>query len=143
MNKTRVLRGKIARIVDRRTFIINLGSDEGVRAGTTFVIQGEPEEIRDPDTKQVLGTITAPKGELAVSKVMPHMCVANPKRTVGLSDWLSYQSWGVFEKEERISVRESDIKPLGGGPVKVGDVVIARISVEEAAPEPEEEAADF
>jgi len=141
MNKTLVLGGKIARILDRRTFVINLGSDQGVRTGTTFVIQGELEEIRDPETNALLGTIARSKGELSVVQVMPALCIASPKaRQVTTGFYSSLFGTGTVEEVE-IPVREQDIKPLASE-VKVGDVVTARITIEEEKPDEEKETGD-
>lgn len=135
MNKTLVLKGRIARILDRRTFVINLGSDHGVRTGTTFVVQGEPEEIRDPETNEVLGTLVRSKGELTVAQVMPTMSIASPKPRYKAPDFFS--GWYPSFEESEIPVRKEDIKPLATGAVKVGDVVTARITIEEEKPEEE------
>jgi len=142
MNKTLVLEGKIVRIVDRRTFIINLGSDDGVRTGTTFVIQGEPEEIRDVETNKILGTIARSKGELTVAQVMPAMSIAGPKPHYKAGFVPSWLEIGTVEEVE-IPVREQDIKPLSSAAVKVGDIVTARITIEEEKGEEEKDTGDL
>ena len=52
------LRGKVARILDSRNLVINIGSEKGVKIGMYFDIMDiKGDDIRDPDTNQVLGSI--------------------------------------------------------------------------------------
>lgn len=55
---------KIAKVVDPFTVVINIGSIHGIEDGQKFLIFGESdEEIKDPDTGEILGNIPIPKGE--------------------------------------------------------------------------------
>ena len=60
--------GKIAKI-DGDTIYINLGSEQGVAAGDTFGVYALGEEIKDPDTGEVLGADETKVGTLKVSAV--------------------------------------------------------------------------
>ena len=58
------IRGKIAKIVDESTFVINVGRNEGVRKGMRFVVFDEGEVVVDPDTGETLEIWEVVKGEL-------------------------------------------------------------------------------
>ena len=48
------IRGKVARVLNSREIAINLGSTNGVVVGMHFDVVDSKEDIRDPDTKEVL-----------------------------------------------------------------------------------------
>lgn len=84
---TELLRGKVARILDTRHLVINLGSSQGVSVGMYFdVLDPKGEDIRDPDTGEVLGSIERPKVRVQVLKVEERLSVASTfrKRTVNV-----------------------------------------------------------
>lgn len=74
---TEPLRGKVARILDTRHLVINLGSKHGVIVGMYFdVLDPKGEDIRDPDTGEVLGSIERPKVRVQVVKAEERLSVA-------------------------------------------------------------------
>ena len=60
--------GKIAKI-DAGTVYINLGSEQGVAEGDTFGVYALGEEIKDPDTGEVLGADETKVGVVKVTAV--------------------------------------------------------------------------
>jgi hypothetical protein len=72
------IRGKVARILNSRELVINVGSKAGVRAGMYFdVLDPKGEDIKDPDTKQVLGSLNRPKVRVQVIRVDELMSLAS------------------------------------------------------------------
>ena len=61
---TQPIRGKIACVLNEREIAINVGTAKGVAVGMYFdVMHAEVEDIIDPDTDEVLGSMNARKLE--------------------------------------------------------------------------------
>lgn len=75
--------GKVARILNSREMALNVGSEHGVKEGMYFdVLDPTGEDITDPDTGEVLGSVTRPLVRVCVTKVMEKLSVASTfKRT--------------------------------------------------------------
>lgn len=72
------IRGKVARILDTRHLVLNVGSTHGVTVGMYFdVLDPKGEDITDPDTGQILGSIERPKVRVQVIKVDEKLAVAS------------------------------------------------------------------
>lgn len=81
------LRGKVARILDTRNLVINLGATHGVIAGMYFdVLDPKGDDIRDPDSGDILGSIERPKVRVQVVKAEERLSVASTfrKKTVNV-----------------------------------------------------------
>lgn len=82
-SKERVpLRGKVARILNARELVINVGMSQGAQKGMRFdVLDPNGEDIRDPDTGERLGSLERTKIRVEVTAVEPKMAVAKTFRT--------------------------------------------------------------
>jgi hypothetical protein len=77
MTEKKNICGKVARILNSRELVINCGTNLGVEIGMYFdVLDQKGEDIRDPDTNEVLGSIERPKVRVKVNKVQKKICVA-------------------------------------------------------------------
>ena len=130
---TEPIRGKVARILNSREIAINRGATSGVVVGMYFdVVDPKGEDIRDPDTNKVLGSINRPKVRVRVTMVQDGLSLAatQEKRVniggKGLGDfsrllmppkWITqYESLRTKEKTwEDLSEEESYVKT--GDPV--------------------------
>jgi hypothetical protein len=75
---TEPIRGKVARILNSREMVINVGAQSGVAVGMRFeVMDIKGEDIRDPDTGELLGSLERPKVRVEVSKVEERLSVAS------------------------------------------------------------------
>ena len=84
---TEPIRGKVARILNSREMAINVGSRCGVTVGMRFeVMDPKGEDVRDPDTEEVLGSLERPKVRVEISKVQERLSVASTykKETVNV-----------------------------------------------------------
>ena len=84
---TEPIRGKVARILNSREMVINVGSKGGVTIGMRFdVMDTKGENITDPDTGQLLGSVERQKVRVEISKVQENLSVASTykKRTVNV-----------------------------------------------------------
>jgi hypothetical protein len=136
----KTIKGKIIRIVDKSTVIINLGKEHGVKHYTIFSIMGEPEQIIDPDTNEVLGEVTIVKSRVKAKEVAEQFSIATTKWIATNFNIFSAFISSIEKNVERtevdegeLHVDESEIKPWKAkseSPVKVGDIV--HFDVEEA-----------
>ena len=74
---TKPIRGKVARILNSREMVINIGSRDGVAVGMRFdVMDTTGENIKDPDTGELLGSVERSKVRVEVAKVQEKLSVA-------------------------------------------------------------------
>jgi len=72
------IQGKVARILNSRELAINIGSDDGVQVGMYFdVLDPKGENITDPDTGEVLGSVMRPKIRVKVTKTLERLSIAS------------------------------------------------------------------
>jgi hypothetical protein len=72
-----MVNGKIARILDEFTVVLNIGSRHGVKEGQVYLIYEEGEPIPDPDNpSETLGTLEIPKGRVKVTNVQENISLA-------------------------------------------------------------------
>ncbi len=75
---TKKLEGKVAKILNSRELALNIGSNDGVEVGMIFeVVDPKGENIEDPDTGEVLGSIDRPKVRVKVTSVLERLSVAS------------------------------------------------------------------
>lgn len=76
MNK-QLVQGKVARVLNSRELAVNIGSDNGVQVGMYFdVLDPKGENITDPDTGEVLGSVMRPKVRVKVTKTLERLSIA-------------------------------------------------------------------
>jgi len=77
MNDKKEIYGKVARILSSRELVLNVGQEDGVEVGMFFdILSPEGDEIRDPDSGEVLGSIRKPKVRVKISSVQERLSVA-------------------------------------------------------------------
>ena len=81
---TEPIRGKVARVLNGQEIVINAGIVDGVTVGMDFnVMDPNGEDIRDPDTDEVLGSIERPKVKVRVIHAQEKLAVATPPPSKG------------------------------------------------------------
>ena len=71
------IEGAVAKILTARELVINRGSEDGVKVRMKFqVLDLKAENIKDPETGEVLGSIDRPKVEVEVTRVADHLAIA-------------------------------------------------------------------
>ncbi len=138
------IEGKVARILDEYSIVINVGRNNGVVNGMVFVVyvQGD-DEIKDPDSGESLGKLENVKDYVYVSHVQDKFstCVAGEKgafsgevQSTGaqtLSGAMMAESMKARPGSDRVSneklnVNTSQITGVPQlGPISVGDGVRA------------------
>lgn len=72
------IRGKVARVLNSRELALNLGSEHGVRIGMFFdILDPKGDNITDPDTGEVIGSIERAKVRVKVVSVQARLSVAS------------------------------------------------------------------
>lgn len=133
----KTIKGKIIRIVDNRTVIINLGKKDGVTDKSYFQIVGEPEDIVDPFTKEKLGAVNIVKANLKASNTFEKFTIATTKweaTSLKFQSSLAQQMQEFIKTEEidegELKVDKSEIQPWKAKselPVRLGDIVTVDI----------------
>ena len=73
-----LIRAKVARILNSREVVITAASRDGIAVGMYFdVLDPKAEEIKDPDTGEVLGSIDRPKVRVKITHVEERISVAS------------------------------------------------------------------
>ncbi len=76
------IRGRVAKILNSRELAINIGATHGVKIGMYFdVLDQEHENISDPETGEILGSIERPKVTVKVVSVRDRFAVATTFKT--------------------------------------------------------------
>lgn len=71
------IRAKVARILNSREIVITAGSQQGVVTGMLFdVMDPKGEDITDPDSGEVLGSLERPKVRVQVTQTQDRISVA-------------------------------------------------------------------
>lgn len=151
MSNEKTIRGRIIRILDTETVIINLGQQHDITGESTFRILANPEPIIDPLTSEELGTVSIVKGRLKASRVYDRFTIAKSKwmqamtrASIAITDLVSdIAGVEVDERGDDLRVLESDLKPWlaeSEEPVRVGDEVEVSVSAPADEPQPAIEA---
>ena len=124
------IKGKVAKIIDDYSVLINVGSQHGVTNGMRFVIYEEGEEVLDPDTGESLGAWEVVKGQVVAQHVQERITLAGapPEEAksvaVPVSSLMAEVSKGRSESDSTLNVKRSDLSGRPHvGPVAIGDHV--------------------
>ena len=146
-NNDTLIRGKVARILSSRQLVINVGLEKGVAVGMKFdVLDPKGDDIKDPDTGEILGSVNRPKVRVEIIEVQEKLSVAQTykKRTVNvggaggfightISDMLKPPKY--VETYETLKTTEKTWEDIDESEsyVKTGDPVV-QVSDSKAAP---------
>ncbi len=81
-SESKCIRGKVARILNSRELALNIGLEHGVKLDMLFdVLDPILEDIRDPDTGKIIGTVDRPKVRVKIVAVQEKISVARTYRS--------------------------------------------------------------
>lgn len=125
-----LIEGKVAKILNARELVINQGSEHGIEAGMRFKVVEESEEIVDPDTREILGTISREKIRVKVADAQPRFAIARTYQTYEAPNFASAID-SILRKQTTTKVRTltqtEDVPDSFGSvysPVQIGDKVV-------------------
>ena len=96
---TKPIRGKVARVLNTREIAINVGVEDGVTVGMYFdVMDLQYEDVRDPDTDEVLGSIERPKVKVKIIHVQEKLSLATTYRKERVNTGGSFMPLGPFAR---------------------------------------------
>ena len=152
---TQPIRGKVARVLNKREIAINIGANHGVTIGMYFDVMDVNEtDIIDPDTNEVLGSIERPVVRVKVTHIQEKLSVASTYKservnvggtaprstsildaTLSLSGYLSPPRW--VKKYETLEDTGETKTPLDEekSKVKAGAPVVQVFDVDKAEEE--------
>ncbi|MBN1163085.1 MAG: hypothetical protein JXB45_00765 [Candidatus Krumholzibacteriota bacterium] len=124
------LYGKVLKIFDEMTLLVNIGSREGLHRGSLIAIVEKGEEIKDNDTGESMGELELIKKELVVRDAQERMSLCRVERespgadNLPLSARMVRDSVKADDSQYRLNVRAGEISGLPStSPVKTGDLV--------------------
>lgn len=127
------IQGKIIRILDTRTVIINLGKNHGIRDSSIFSILGSPEPVIDPFAQEELGLVSVVKAKVKAVQLHDRFTIASTKwystyfkATANIGAQLGTLFDTEMVDEGELRVNSTDVKPWKAKsetPVSVGDIV--------------------
>jgi len=134
---TQPIEGKVAKILDDQTLVLNVGRAQGVAQGMLFCVYAPVEDVKDPATGESLGAWEAVKGYVQATHPQERLTVCRaytPRRsesqnpddrgTHTLSSELvavSMMNSGLLG-QARLNVERSQLAGMPEvGPIRVGD----------------------
>lgn len=72
---------KILKILDKYRVVVNIPANSGVNKGEIFVIYSQGEEVKDPQTNELMGHVDNVKASLKVIHVQDNFCIMESNET--------------------------------------------------------------
>jgi hypothetical protein len=138
------IEGKVAKILDEYSIVINVGRDNGVVNGMVFVVFVQSDdEVKDPNSGKVLGKLEHVKDHVFVAHVQDKFstCVAGEKEASSretesqgaqtlsgamMAESMTARPGGGRISSEKLNVNISQVTGVPQfGPISVGDMVRA------------------
>ena len=114
---------KIIKIIDEYRVVINAGSNDSINTSDKFEIYVEGNEVFDPDTNELLGTLDYVKAKVEAVDIFPKMSICRN------TEYTEKNLLGVNFTVQKLSPLNVETKDISGGfedinkKIKVGDLV--------------------
>ncbi len=139
---TKIIEGKVAKILDEYSIVINVGRNDGVTEGMVFVVFTQSsDEIKDPDSGETLGTLENVKDYVSAIHIQDKFatCVAKEVKKIPeegessgaqtlsgamMAESMSARPGGSKIRTEKLNVNTSQIAGVPQlDPITLGDKV--------------------
>ena len=124
------LYGKVIRIFDETTLLVNIGSKDGMKRGDNVFVVEAGEEITDPDTGESLGDLEMVKAELTAVDIQERMSVLKTisveahEANLPLSARMARDSVRREGERQKMAVVHGEMSGVPSpAPVRIGDTV--------------------
>lgn len=125
--------GRIVRLIDDHTAVLNVGRTVGVEPGMRFAIYTPTDVIVDPETEEELGRYRRRKGIVVVEELGDRFCIAGaPSVKEVVVDEVGMFGLGRMRKTTVIK-RELNVDPGHVTPMPTGDEVLVGDVVEQVS----------
>lgn len=120
---------KVVRILDEYRIIINAGTINGVTSNSYFKITGAIDNVYDPDTQELLGTINGTKASVVPAEIFEKMCICKAKASsdIPLGEFSTSLLVlnRILQRSYPLPIDKSQISnPETYSPIKLGDKAI-------------------
>ena len=154
---TEPIRGKVARVINKREVALNVGAAAGVTVGMHFdILEPRDVDIKDPDSGKVLGSFYRPKVRVKITQVEEELSLATTYRgkqvnieesytgpnplsgllTIGpIARALMPPNWVMKYENLGKTSRTADTLNEEDSRMKTGDAVVQVIEPDEEAPD--------
>jgi len=126
----KLITGKVAAIIDKYSVVLNIGRIDNVTKGMEFIIYENGGEIKDPDTKESLGTLDIVKATVMIEDIQEKISTA---KTCDREPSLSMLSMNATMRMSigrliPLSISEEDVlNEKHEENIKIGDLVKQKI----------------
>lgn len=119
---------RVIEILNSKELLINYGRDNGAIDGQRIQIIKKGENVIDPDSKEILGTLDIIKGDLKIYRTYPKFSIC---RDITYKETSILDPIGVRMKTQTpqyhdLNIEDKDISgrwPISTPPIKVGDSI--------------------
>jgi hypothetical protein len=116
---------KVVKIISDMELVVNAGSNQGIQKDQVLEIFIPGEEVVDPETNKVLGTLDTIKAYLNVKHVFPLMCICENADAKAFNPLEGFSSALTKYTTKRLNVDSTQISGgiVDGGKIQIGDLV--------------------
>ena len=128
------IRGRIIRVLDAETVVVNLGKRDGVSRGSVFSVLSEPEAVLDPGTREQLGRVQLVKAKVRAAGVYDRFTIALTKWVVPKTNLDQKKVLGTGNPDAPqggVLIDSKQIQPWRATseiPIRLGDEVEANVA---------------
>lgn len=116
---------KVVRILDEYRIVINAGLNQGITGNDYFTIEGVVDNISDPDTGELLGSITGTKAKVRPVEIFEKMSICQSIEEISYVSNLLKSLEAVAPSPQKLNVDKTQISnPDFYEEIQLGDEAI-------------------
>jgi len=128
IKRMNLIKGKVAKIIDEYTVVLNIGYNDDVEEDMRFIIYDVGEEIKDPDTDVIIGNFEHVKAKIRIMNVAEKISTAVSDETTtivpAVQSFLSAMGKEELKKLPLNDEMKNKVKnSVPEATIKVGDLV--------------------
>lgn len=130
------MKGRVIRMLDEHTIVVNIGKWDGVNVGDQFGIYTPTDDVIDPATSERLGSYRARKALVEIGRVFDRFSIATS--TVRYRSAMQRTVAGLAGEpiSDPLPIFRNELQPLPGGmEIRLGDPVELIRAADQRRPE--------